>query len=125
MSKLLIIVGVILIALVGWLYASGDLMTYVDEWFGSQEPPKKIGMVAYLPILKATDDGFKKGMEELGYKEGRDVIYDYRDVQGDYGAMKEVSKEFINNGVDLIFGNPGEGGVEAKKAADELGSSVP
>jgi putative tryptophan/tyrosine transport system substrate-binding protein len=46
-------------------------------------------------------EGYKQRMEELGYREGENVIYDVRFVS-ERDELPRVAREFIENGVDLI-----------------------
>jgi putative ABC transport system substrate-binding protein len=71
-------------------------------------PVKKvytIGLLQFAPIVSQNMDGFKAGMEELGYKEGANVNYVYRDAQGDLAKVKEYAGELASLAPDLIFTN--------------------
>ena len=77
------------------------------------------GLSAFSPAL----DGFKTKMTELGYVEGKNIIYDVQSTEVDIAAYKKISKKFVADKVDLIFVFPTEASMEAKAAAQ--GSNTP
>src|SRR5262249_55545447 len=50
-------------------------------------------------------DGFLERMHELGYEEGRNVVIDYRDANGQVDRLAELATELVRLDVDLIFSN--------------------
>ncbi|GAI82505.1 unnamed protein product, partial [marine sediment metagenome] len=46
------------------------------------------------PALDAARDGFKEAMEEAGYKEGVDVVYDLQNAQGDFTNAISIAQKF-------------------------------
>lgn len=73
----------------------------------SPEKPKvySIGLLQMAPTVAENMEGFKIGMAELGYKEGVNVNYTYRDAQGDLSKLAEYGKELVGMKPDLIFVN--------------------
>jgi putative ABC transport system substrate-binding protein len=72
-----------------------------------QEKPKiyTIGLLQMAPTVAENMEGFKMGMEELGYKEGLNVRYVYRDAKGDLTQLEEYANELVAMKSDLIFVN--------------------
>jgi len=72
-----------------------------------QEKPKiyTIGLLQMAPTVAENMEGFKMGMEELGYKEGLNVRYVYRDAKGDLTQLEEYANELVAMKPDLIFVN--------------------
>jgi putative ABC transport system substrate-binding protein len=72
-----------------------------------QEKPKiyTIGLLQMAPTVAENMEGFKMGMEELGYKEGLNVHYVYRDAKGDLTQLEEYANELVAMKPDLIFVN--------------------
>ncbi len=66
--------------------------------------PLVIGITQIVehPALDAARDGFKEAMEEAGYKEGVDVVYDLQNAQGDFTNAISIAQKFKDDKVDLI-----------------------
>lgn len=47
-------------------------------------------------------DGFKKKMAEVGYKEGKNVNYDFHNAKGDDDALIRLAKQLVQDRPDLI-----------------------
>ncbi|MBI2595737.1 ABC transporter substrate-binding protein [Candidatus Daviesbacteria bacterium] len=65
--------------------------------------PKKIGILQHIKTLDKVIDGFKIKMTELGYVEGKDIVYDYQTTGGDPSKAAGIAKEFVNKKVDMIL----------------------
>jgi putative tryptophan/tyrosine transport system substrate-binding protein len=107
-----ILVGFTLIALL--LHGCGS----------KQEKVYHVGILSGLDFFSSTADGFKAKMTELGYIEGKNIIYDIQKTQFDPAAEQRILKTFISNKVDLIFTFPTEVSVLAKDIAKETGIPV-
>lgn len=85
--------------------------------------------VYHVGILSGTDaflgiaDGFKAKMTELGYVEGKNIVYDLQKVNADPAGEQRIAKKFVDDKVDLIFVFPTEPSVAAKAATQ--GTSIP
>jgi putative ABC transport system substrate-binding protein len=55
--------------------------------------------------LDAAFEGFKKALEDNGYKEGENVKYDVQIAQGDPSNNQTIAQNFVGDKVDLIFAN--------------------
>ena len=47
-------------------------------------------------------ESFKQGMRELGYAEGKNIIFEYRYAEGRYDRLPDLAKEFVREKVDVI-----------------------
>jgi putative tryptophan/tyrosine transport system substrate-binding protein len=83
----------------------------------------KVGILAGLSAFSPTVDGFKSKMAELGYVEGKNITYDVQLTEVDIAAYKSITKNFVDNKVDLILSFPTEAAMEAKTAT--LGTNIP
>lgn len=83
----------------------------------------KIGILCGVKFFHETIDGFKTGMKEFGYIEGKNIIYDVKDAPTPVGNEKIIEK-FIKDNVDLIFSFPTEASIEAKKVSEKSGIPV-
>ena len=73
-----------------------------------------------LPGRAEMADGFEKGMRELGYADGRNVIYELRDAGGRPEQLAARAAELVQSKVDVILtGGPGPF-LAARKATDSV-----
>jgi putative ABC transport system substrate-binding protein len=77
-----------------------------------------------LVLAKDATDGFEDGMAELGYIEGKNIIYDVQETDFDMTAYREALKGFVEDKIDLIFVYPTEASQEAKAATEGTGIPV-
>jgi putative ABC transport system substrate-binding protein len=49
-----------------------------------------------------TVEGLRAGLRELGFEEGRDIVFDIRFTQGKPGATRAAAEALVKEGVDLI-----------------------
>ncbi|MDP2604569.1 MAG: ABC transporter substrate-binding protein [Deltaproteobacteria bacterium] len=68
-------------------------------------------------------EGFKGRMAELGYKEGRNVRYDYHNSKGNAEALKSMAQKLVGDKVDMIITTTTTGTVAAAKAT--VGTRIP
>ncbi len=107
-----LLVGVILLSLLG----------------GGCVPQKSakvyhVGVLSGLDFFADTFDGFKAKMTELGYVEGKTIVYDVQKTNLDMAVYKRILQKFVADKVDLIFVFPTEATLEAKAAIQ--GTNIP
>jgi putative tryptophan/tyrosine transport system substrate-binding protein len=92
---------------------------------GSAQTPKvyHVGILSGLDSFASTADGFKTKMAELGYVEGKNVVYDLQKTNFEPDKEQQILKKFVEDKVDLIFGFNTEVALAAKAATQ--GTSVP
>jgi putative ABC transport system substrate-binding protein len=61
-------------------------------------------------------NAFRRGLEEMGYVEGRSVSIEYRWAKGDYGSLPLLAAELISRPLSLMVG-AGDPAARAVKAA--------
>lgn len=61
-------------------------------------------------------DGLKAGLRDLGFQEGRDVVFAVRLTDGDAGRMPAAAGAMVKAGVDVIF-TSGEAATRAARGA--------
>jgi ABC-type uncharacterized transport system substrate-binding protein len=74
-------------------------------------PGQQIGRVYRLGILEAVPatrnranlDSLRKGLRELGYIEGQNLLIDYRSADGRAERFQELAAELVASKVDLIL----------------------
>jgi len=82
-----------------------------------------VGLLQMAPIVSQNMEGFKAGMEELGYKEGENISYVYRDAQGDLEKLKVFARELVDLNPDMIFVNTSPATLAVKEATK--GTDIP
>ena len=92
----------------------------------SEKPEKKVcrvGILSGLDYLLPTIDGFKEKMTELGYIEGKNIVYDLRKTNYDPPTEKRILETWVADKVDLIIAFPTEAALLAKTATQ--GTDIP
>jgi putative ABC transport system substrate-binding protein len=72
------------------------------------QQPKKVPRVGYLThdplsVDLPRRDGFRQGLRELGYTEGRNIVIEYRTYEGKAESLPELAAEIARLKVDVIF----------------------
>ncbi|MFE8694997.1 ABC transporter substrate-binding protein [Cytobacillus sp. FJAT-53684] len=82
----------------------------------------KIGITQFVehPSLDAATEGFKKAMEEAGFKEGDNVEYNFQNAQADMNNTQTIANNFVGDKVDLIFANATPSAVSALNATKDI-----
>jgi putative ABC transport system substrate-binding protein len=62
-----------------------------------------IGVLIQAPSLSGTFDGFKAGMTELGYTEGKNVTYVFDGTTGTIDALKPEAEKLKSLNPDLLL----------------------
>jgi putative ABC transport system substrate-binding protein len=84
-----------------------------------QRPSKaaRIGIIDDAPIW----DHFRRGLRELGYKEGRDITFEYRDAGGQPDRLVAAASDLVKVPVDIIAVS----GSAASRAAQQATARIP
>jgi len=61
-------------------------------------------------------EGFRLGLRDLGYIEGRNIFIDYRWAEGKYEQLHELAADLIRSGADVIVTHGTPGALAAKRA---------
>ena len=69
---------------------------------GAQEPAKIPRVGVLLPAGPPPLEAFRRGLGELGYIEGRNIVLESRMAQGQYDRLPDLAAELVRLKVDVI-----------------------
>jgi putative ABC transport system substrate-binding protein len=81
-----------------------------------------VGILSGIDFFLPMAEGFKQKMTELGYVEGKNIVYDLQKAPNIVGNQS-IIKKFVDDKVDLIFVYPTEPSLEAKDGTK--GTDIP
>jgi len=99
------------------VFVSGFLPLFV--YLANAQQTNKVYRVGYLSLrsgIEAREEAFQKGLRELGYVEGQNVIIEWRFAKGGIDRLRELAAEFVRLKVDVIV-TPGTFATQAAKQA--------
>lgn len=126
-----------------WLSVAGVVLLLGTVFFlgfapGRKTPPvpqepKKVGILQWIDQVQDLTDGFQDGMAELGYEEGKDVVYVFDPEQIKVGikmyrdpyAFDEYIKYVVDEDVDLIFTTMADITSAVQRILKETGKEIP
>jgi putative ABC transport system substrate-binding protein len=80
---------------------------------------RRVGVILLGGPYQGTVDGLRQGLRELGLEEGKHLVLDIRDTQGDPTAVEAAARELERGKVDLIYTVSTSVTVAAKRATTE------
>jgi ABC-type uncharacterized transport system substrate-binding protein len=85
---------------------------------------KKISRIGLLSPIGAqiTIKVFREGMRDLGYVEGKNILIEYRNAEGNYDRLPNFAAELVRLNVDVIVTS---GGTPTALAAKRTTQTVP
>jgi putative tryptophan/tyrosine transport system substrate-binding protein len=83
----------------------------------------RIGVLEAIPAARnaANLDALRKGLQELGYVEGRNLVIEYRSADGRAERFPDLASELVRLKVDLIVAR----GTPATRAAKNATGTIP
>lgn len=91
----------------------------------AQQPAQvpRIGYLLIPPLSAITDrtDGFRRGLHELGYIEGKTIAVEWRSSDGDQKRIRALVAELLRLKVDVIV----SGGPAVTRVVKEATSTIP
>jgi ABC-type uncharacterized transport system substrate-binding protein len=82
----------------------------------------RVGMLerTSIPINAANLDGFRRGLRELGYVEGKNYVIEYRSADGRDERFSGLAAELVRLNVDLILTRGTPAALAAKNATGTI-----
>jgi ABC-type uncharacterized transport system substrate-binding protein len=107
-----------------WLLATILLATSSSAQ--APQPAAKIPRIGFqfdspLSAVAARVEGFRQGLRELGYVEGKNIIIEWRSAEGKPERRNEIAADWARLKVDIIV----TGGPTTTSAAKEATSTIP
>jgi putative ABC transport system substrate-binding protein len=65
-------------------------------------------------------EAFRKGLRELGWVEGQNIVIDYRFAEGRFDRLPDLAAELVRLKVDIIVAGPTPPAAAAKKATETI-----
>jgi putative ABC transport system substrate-binding protein len=89
------------------------------------QPPGRVFRIGFIsmragPADNAQLDGFRQGLRELGYQEGRNVVLAIRYAAGDMRKLPGFAAELTRLKPDVIVAQSGVAALEVKKATKTI-----
>ena len=90
------------------------------------QQPKRIFRIGFLatgsPFNSASRvEGFRTGLRELGYVEGKNIFIDFRWAEGHYERLADLTAELVRLNVEVIVAQ----GAPGSRAAKQVTATVP
>jgi putative ABC transport system substrate-binding protein len=101
--------------------AAWPVAAYALQASGGQAKTPRVGVLAFgYPDPSAFLTGFKNGLHDLGYEEGRNVELIIRSAGGRLSTLSSLATELVNLQVDIIVALPTTAGIAARQATTEI-----
>jgi len=110
-----------------WMAVVVAVVLFAAPRAAEAQPAGKVSRIGYLsPLSPAADatrrEGFRQGLEELGYREGQNIAVEYRWAEGRLDRQDELAAELVRLKVDVIIA---AGGHHTVRAAKKATASIP
>jgi putative tryptophan/tyrosine transport system substrate-binding protein len=96
--------------------------------FSTAALPAKVARIGFLvtgslasPDTTVLVDGFQRGLRQLGYVEGQNIVIEYREAHGDIEQFGSLATELVRLNVDLIVAP----NTPAARAARQATTTIP
>src|SRR5262252_1586339 len=89
----------------------------------AQEAAKlhRLGWLGNFSATAPVYDGFRQGLRELGYVEGKNIVIEARWAEGNLDRLPELARELARLNVNVMF----VGGDHGLRAAKEVSGAIP
>jgi putative tryptophan/tyrosine transport system substrate-binding protein len=80
----------------------------------------RLGLLSQGQPPKTYIDGLKQGLRDLGYAEGRNLVWEIRATDGSLERLPQLADELVRLKVDVILARASSGALAAKKATTTI-----
>jgi putative tryptophan/tyrosine transport system substrate-binding protein len=111
MTRLSILGAIFVFAMITWADAQSQISNN-----------RRVGIMQSTTAddAKRNMDAFRDGMRELGWIEGKNVVFEHRHADGDVTRLAGFAAELVKLQVDVIFTGGTQGTLAAKKATSSI-----
>jgi len=81
----------------------------------------RLGWLGNFSATAPVVDGFRQGLRDLGYAEGRNIVIEARWAEGNLDRLPELARELARLNVNVMF----VGGDHGLRAAKEVSGAIP
>lgn len=101
-------------------------MLFALSFPAQAQQPTKIPRIGYLSVNALSRntvriEAFKQGLRELGYVEGKNIVFEWRSAEGKFDRVPALAAELVRLKVDVIV----TGGARATRPAKKATSTLP
>src|SRR5215831_5399455 len=101
------------------------VMLFAVAVIAEAQQPRKVPRIGFLSSgsasgITANLEGFRQGLRELGYVEGKNIIIEYRWAEDKLDRLSELAAELVSLGVDIIVTGGTPSVLAAKKATNTI-----
>src|SRR5262252_6388222 len=69
----------------------------------AQQPAGKIPRIGFLANVRSpATEAFERGLRELGYVEGKNIVIEWRLAQGKFDSLPELAADLVRSNVEII-----------------------
>jgi putative ABC transport system substrate-binding protein len=101
-----------------WLLGAGTVAVAVGAFAQPATKIRKIGVLNALPREAPLPQVFLRGLRDLGYVEGKNIIVEYR--SGAYGDFPALAEDLVKLKVDVIYAVLEQAALAASKATTTI-----
>jgi len=108
------------------IWALVGLVVALDSAAGRAQPKGKVWRVGFLALGSSSDQysrtatSFMKGMRDLGYVEGKNLIMEWRFADGNFERLPSLAAELVRIKVDVIVAQASAAIGAAQKATTTI-----
>jgi putative ABC transport system substrate-binding protein len=107
------------------LVATLALAILLTPLAANAQPPAKVPRIGFLdsggqPPPSCSNSGFLRGLRELGYVEGQNILIEWRCAELNDERVRQFAGELVQLGVDVIVANLGRAALATKAATTTI-----
>ena len=108
------------------LIAALGLASFAAPLASFAQQPGKLRRIGFLGAISASGyasqvEGFRSGLRDFGYVEGKNLVVEYRWAEGKYERLPELVAELIRSKVEVIVTH----GTPGTRAAKQATTTIP
>lgn len=100
-----ILMSLLIVLMVAGMAGCGNAKQDQEQQESQSAKQVKVGIIQIVehPALDAARKGFLDDLAKNGYQEGRNLVVEYENAQGDQGNLQTISRQLVQEKCDLIL----------------------